>query len=118
MEDVNELIELAHQMGLIDAQIEKYVSNATKCMTWPAVQASHTENDKTVVFELEDLFGILVLIAMGLSGALITWLAEMMIFLHRYFTKGFTKGKKSNDHKITQVTPPLKSESSRRVSFL
>ena len=25
LEDVNELIELAHQMGLIDAQIEKYV---------------------------------------------------------------------------------------------
>ena len=30
LEDVNELIELAQQMGLINAQIQKYVPNATK----------------------------------------------------------------------------------------
>ena len=112
MEDVNELIELAHQMGLIDAQINKYVSNATKCMTWPAVQASHTENDQTVVFKIEDLFGILVLISMGLGGALMTWIAEMIIYLHRHFNK-----KESNSHKITQLVPTSKSKSSRQESI-
>ena len=112
MEDVNELIELAHQMGLIDAQINRYVSNATKCMTWPAVQASHTENDQTVVFKIEDFFGILVLISMGLGGALMTWIAEMIIYLHRHFTNS----KESNGHKMTQVVvvPTSKSKSSRR----
>ena len=74
-------------MGMIDAQIEKYVPNATKCMTWSAVQASHTENDITVVFKVVDLFGILILTAIGLGGALITWLVEMMIYLHSHLAK-------------------------------
>ena len=112
LEDVNELIELAHQMGLIDAQIQKYVPNATKCMTWPSVQASHREHDKTVVFKVDDLLGILVLIGMGLGGALMTWVGEMMIYLHRHFTKG----KETNNHNITQVAPASKNNSPQRES--
>ena len=114
MEDVNELIELAHQMGLIDAKIQNYVPNATKCMTWPSVEVSHTENYKTVVFKFDDLLGVLVLIAMGLGGALMTWIAEMMIYLHRHFTKG----KERNNHKIILVAPPSRSKSMRRGSRL
>ena len=112
VEDVNELIELAHQMSLIDAQIQKYVPNATKCMTWPSVQASHRENDKTVVFKGDDLLGVLVLIAMGLGGALMTWVGEMMIYLRRHFPKG----KVTNNPSITIVAPSPKNKSSQRES--
>ena len=64
LDDVNELIELAHQMGLIDAQIKKYVSNATECMTWSAVQASHAKNGRTVTFKFGDLIiNLLILIS-------------------------------------------------------
>ena len=82
---MNELIELAHQMGLIDAQIKKYASNATECMTWPAVQASHAENGKTVTFKVGDLIGVLFLISMGLGGALLSWVAEMMVYHCSHF---------------------------------
>ena len=80
LDDVNELIQLAHQMGLIDAHW--YVPNATACMTWPAVQASHAENGKTVTFKFGDLIGILLLISMGLGGALLSCIAEMMVYYH------------------------------------
>ena len=81
-------------------------------MTWPSVQESHTENDKTVVFKGDDLLGVLVLIAMGLGGALMTWVGEMMIYLHRHFTKG----KETNNHNITQVAPASKNNSPQRES--
>ena len=81
-------------------------------MTWPSVQESHTENDKTVVFKGDDLLGVLVLIAMGLGGALMTWIAEMIIYLHRHFNN-----KESNSHNITQLVPTSKSKSSRRESI-
>ena len=80
LDDVNELIELAHQMGLIDSVIKMYVPNATECMTWPAVQGSHAENGKTVTFKFGDLIGVLLLISMGLGGALLSCVAEMMIY--------------------------------------
>ena len=82
LDDVNKLIELAHQMGLVDAQIKKYAPNATECMTWHAVQASHTKNGKTVTFKFGDLIGVLLLISMGLGGALLTCVAEMIIYHH------------------------------------
>ena len=82
VDDVNELIKLAHQMGLIDSQIKKYAANATECMTWHGVQASHTKNGKTVTFKFGDLIGVLLLISMGLGGALLSCVAEMMIYHH------------------------------------
>ena len=85
LDDVNELIELAHQMGLIDAQIKDYVSNATECMTWSAVQASHAKNGRTVTFKFGDLIGVLFLISMGLGAALLSWVAEMMVYHCSHF---------------------------------
>ena len=81
-------------------------------MTWPSVQESHTENDKTVVFKGDDLLGVLVLIAMGLGGALMTWVGEMMIYLRRHFPKG----KVTNNPSITIVAPSPKNKSSQRES--
>ena len=89
LDDVNELIELAHQMGLIDAQIKKYVSNATECMTWSAVQTSHAKNGRTVAFKFGDLIGVLLLISMGLGVALLCWAAEMMVY-YNYFLVDFS----------------------------
>ena len=85
LDDVNELIELAHQMGLIDSVIKMYVPNATECMTWPAVQGSHAENGKTVTFKFGDLIGVLLLISVGLGGALLSCVAEMMIYHYLHF---------------------------------
>ena len=89
-------------MGLIDSQINGYVQNASKCLTWPAVEESHTGNGKTVVFKVEDLYGILVLLSLGFSGALLAWVGEIMIYLNRLFAK---KKANHNENMITQAWP-------------
>ena len=106
-------------MGLIDDQINEYVQNASKCLTWPAVQESHTGNGKTVVFKVEDLYGILVLISLGFSGALSAWVGETVI----HMIKLSAKKKTNNNEDIisTQGWPaPLstdKSGASRRSTL-
>ena len=69
MEDVNELIEQAKQMGLIDAKISSALPNATKCSTLRDIQASHLDEGRTVSLKLEDIGGImsLYMICIGLS---------------------------------------------------
>ena len=63
-------------MGLIQNEIQKNVPNATHCLTWSAVQASHTRKGQDVVFKLEDIYGTLILLALGLSGAILILVSE------------------------------------------
>ena len=76
LEDANRLIDLANQMGLIQSEIQKNVPNATHCLTWSAVQASHTRKGQDVVFKLEDIYGTLILLAMGLGGSILILISE------------------------------------------
>lgn len=85
LEDANTLIDLANQMGLIANEIQKKVPNATHCLTWSAVQASHTRKGQDVIFKLQDIYGLMILLAMGLGGATIILIAEYAVHktLHR-----------------------------------
>ena len=79
LEDANRLIDLANQIGLIENVIQRFTPNATQCLTWSAVQASHTKKGQDVVFKLEDIYGMLILLALGLCGAILTLISEIAI---------------------------------------
>ena len=72
-------------MGLIQNEIQKQVPNATRCLTWSAVQASHTREGQDVVFKLKDIYGMLILLALGLCGAILILISEIAIHktIHR-----------------------------------
>ena len=78
MEDFNLLLDLANQMDLEFSQegIEKYIPNSTKCLNWQAVRASHDMSDATPVIAMGDIYGKMILLALGLGGALVVLLME------------------------------------------
>ena len=79
LEDTNELILLAHQMGLIDRLFKNNEGNATKCSTRSGVRSTNTERDQKRVLEIKDIYGMLILITIGLSGALLVFVGECII---------------------------------------
>ena len=76
MDDVNELIEIARQSGMIDVQFKRYLPFASKCLTNADRQEHNIEKDRTVAFKLENIYGIIILWAIGLGGCVITMIAE------------------------------------------
>ena len=83
MEDFNFLLDLKDQMGVEFSQdgIEKFIPNATKCMNWQDVKASH-DTDKTnsiLVITFEDIYGITILLALILGGAMAAFVMECLI---------------------------------------
>ena len=79
MEDTNELILLAHQMGFIDQTFKKHAGNATKCLTRSAVRSTNKERDQMRVLEMKDIYGMLILLSIGLSGALLVFMSEYIM---------------------------------------
>ena len=75
--EVNELIELARQSGL-SANIDKLVPNATECATNADVQRSHMVENVRVVLKLDNIHGMIVLLVVGLVGAAVTFMAELI----------------------------------------
>ena len=86
---MNELIDLANQMGFIENEIKKKVPNATHCLTWSAVQDSHMRKDQDAVFYLEDMYGTIILFCFGLGAAMMTLLAELVV--HKSIHQGKTR---------------------------
>ena len=66
-------------MGLIQNEIQKMVPNATHCLTWSAVQASHTRKGQDVIFKLEDIYGTLILLAIGMGGSILVLISEFAV---------------------------------------
>ena len=79
MDDANELIDLANQMGLIDEQIQRSVPNASNCLTSSAVQASHMKRGEKVIYKIEDVYGMIVPLGMGLGGGVTILILECRI---------------------------------------
>ena len=63
-------------MGLIDKQIQNNVPNASNCLTSSAVQASHVKRDKNVVYMMEDVYGMIILLGVGIVGGLAVLIIE------------------------------------------
>ena len=79
LDDVNELIDLANQMGLIEEQIHKSAPNASNCLTSSAVQESHIKRGKSVAYKFEDISGMVVPLGLGLVGGLTILMLELLI---------------------------------------
>ena len=77
--DMNQLIGLATQMGLVFGHFDKAVSNATKCGTWQDIQASHQDYNRRdgLSLKLSNMYGILALLSVGWTGALIILILEV-----------------------------------------
>ena len=80
MEEVNQLIHLANQMGLIGGLIEQTLENRTKCSTWSDIYESHMEKRDHVVLHFDDICGLMILLSIGLSLAFTSFLGEQMIY--------------------------------------
>ena len=55
----------------IESQIQRVYPNMTKCLTWNDVKKSHMTQDQNVVITFEDISGLLLVLAVGLVGAMI-----------------------------------------------
>ena len=81
MQDFNYLMDLMNQMDLDFSRnrILDYLPNSTNCMTWPDVKASHETDSPTVIIRMENIYGMMVLLAVGLGGSLIVFFLEFFI---------------------------------------
>ena len=77
---MNYLIGLLDQMGdSIGSKSNRRWPNTTKCTTWNKVQKSQMEQDPNVVITFEDISGLLLVLAVGLIGAMILISMEFLV---------------------------------------
>ena len=76
MNDANTLINLAKEMGLIDLSYFNNMPNATKCSTIKDIYQSHV-ND-LVILEVGDIYGMLIILALGLGVSLVSFMFEIV----------------------------------------
>ena len=77
----NYLIHLAKEMGLILKSYYAHLPNATKCNTIADMLKSHAEQNQNAIVELNDIYGMLVLLGFGLSVAHIVLLSEYTLLV-------------------------------------
>ena len=53
--------------------------NSTKCMTWQDVKSSHETDSPQVVIRIDDIYGVVILLAMGLGGSLVVLILELLM---------------------------------------
>ena len=67
-------------MGLSKERVlEKHLPNATKCGSWTHVKATHRNKDRLVVINYDDIYGMLIILAVGLSGSLVIFAGEIAV---------------------------------------
>ena len=76
MEEVNQLLDLANQMGLIKGLFEQSLHNRTKCSSWSDIYDSHLEKRKNAVLGFDAIRGMTILLSIGLSAALLVFMLE------------------------------------------
>ena len=77
MADANKLIQKANQMGLIDTKLQTYYYNASNCLTKAAVlETNIKQSGGTRVLRIENISGMMLILPIGLGGALLVFLAE------------------------------------------
>ena len=79
MDDFNYLVGIRKQMGFsFQNELHRKLPNATKCLTWSDVNRSHMIKDQKRVVQLEDIYGMMLLLAVGLSGAAVVLMLELL----------------------------------------
>ena len=81
MEEFNHLLDLKDQMALPFSEngggLSNYIPYSTKCMAWKDVRASH-ETNATRVIAIEDIYGMMILLAICFGGATVVLLMELL----------------------------------------
>ena len=81
MDDANGLIYLANQIGLIDEGLRRMTPNASKCLTRGAVEETNISLSREMrVLRIEDIYGMLVILSIGLGGALLVCVTEGVVY--------------------------------------
>ena len=106
IDDFNELIGLALQMGILD--IRNAMPNSTKCDTWPKVEASHTTT-KLEQLKLQDIYGPLLLLS-GLVIGTIIFFIELVPICFENRVKHVSKEASRITHRTDQKKPSKKIE--------
>ena len=91
-------------MGLID--VSSALPNNTKCSNWKDVKHSHTLT-RLEKLQLQDVYGTLILLAIGLTGAAMALATELVVARMRGPNKADpeqTKGEKNLDPKSANGT--------------
>ena len=76
MDDMNSLLHIAKQMGLIHTSYYSYLPNATKCTTIGDVKKYHEGKNRIVTVYLNDILGMLIVLGLGVGVALISLITE------------------------------------------
>ena len=61
-----------------ERELSYHLPNATKCLTWQDVKQTHAAKDQRVVVKLDDIYGMVILLALGLSSAVMLVLVELV----------------------------------------
>ena len=97
MDDANELIGLANQMGFFDDKVQKYTPNASRCLTKSAIMETNREkHGQKRVLRLTDIYGMLLILSLGLTGALLAFAAEQFAHKRHILCNKILKDKKKN----------------------
>ena len=79
LEALNHFVNTAFEVGLTsDKRGYTHMPNSTKCLTWEDVKASHTKEEHEVIVNLDDTYGIFILLSSGLGGALVILTLELL----------------------------------------
>ena len=83
MQDANFLMQLSLEMGLkftdMKRDLGNYLPNATRCNSWTDVKASHRNKDHLVVLHFDDIYGLIIVLAVGLSLSSLIFLLEAVM---------------------------------------
>ena len=96
MDDANELINLANQMGFFDDKIQKYTPNASRCLTKSAIKETNKEKHQRRVLRLNDIYGMLFILTVGLVGALLAFATEHIAHKMHLLSRKCFHDKKKN----------------------
>ena len=80
MKDANELIHRAVESGLIAERLKYHLPNATKCVSHADVQRSHIGKGQQVVFKVGNIYGMIILLSIGLGVSTLIVIAELIVF--------------------------------------
>ena len=58
--------------------MDAVIPNVTKCLTWQDVKASHLAEGNQVVITLDKIYGMMIILALGLIGATLLLTLEFM----------------------------------------
>ena len=59
--------------------LDGIIPNVTKCLTWRDVKASHMVEHNQLVIKLDEIYGMMIILIVGLLGAVIIRFVECLV---------------------------------------